>query len=130
MTGACRCKIIYDRINPRITDQIQIGIFINDGYQILFGIPAVAENDNMFLAVKFGHNLPDHGGCQFQFGLFFLPHTIAKRNGKIRCFIPVPDGHAEHDTHKAVSIQIVGTVAIIKGPPNDIYCIIEEPSKH
>ena len=23
--------------------------------------------------------------------LFFLPHTIAKRNGKIRYFIPIPD---------------------------------------
>ena len=42
--------------------------------------------------------------------LFFLPHTIAKRNGKIRYFIPIPDRYAEHDTHKAVSIQIVGTV--------------------
>ena len=41
---------------------------------------------------------------------FFLPHTIARRNGKIRYFIPIPDRYAEHDTHKAVSIQIVGTV--------------------
>ena len=38
----------------------------------------------MIFAVKFRHNLPDHGGCQFQFRFFFLPHTIAKRNGKIR----------------------------------------------
>ena len=30
--------------------------------------------------------------------------------GKIRNFIPIPDRYAEHDTHKAVSIQIVGTV--------------------
>ena len=41
---------------------------------------------------------------------FFLPHTIARRNGKIRYFISIPDRYAEHDTHKAVSIQIVGTV--------------------
>ena len=31
-------------------------------------------------------------------------------NGKIRYFMPIPDRYAEHDTHKAVSIQIVGTV--------------------
>ena len=64
----------------------------------------------MIFAVKFRHNLPDHGGCQFQFRFFFLPHTITKRNGKIIYFIPIPDRYAEHDTHKAVSIQIVGTV--------------------
>ena len=67
-------------------------------------------DDDMIFAVKFRHNLPDHGGCQFQFRLFFLPHTIAKRKGKIRYFIPIPDRYAEHDTHKAVSIQIVGSV--------------------
>ena len=35
---------------------------------------------------------------------------MTKRNGKIRYFIPIPDRYAKHDTHKAVSIQIVGTV--------------------
>ena len=64
----------------------------------------------MFSALKFRHDITDHGGSKFQFGFFFLPHTIAKRNGKIRYFIPIPDRYAEHDTHKAVSIQIVGTV--------------------
>ena len=67
-------------------------------------------DDDMIFAVKFRHNLPDHGGCQFQFRLFFLPHTITKRNGKMRYFIPIPDRYAEHDSHKAVSIQIVGIV--------------------
>ena len=37
------------------------------GYQILFCIPAVAKNNDMFFAVKFWHNLPDHGCGQFQF---------------------------------------------------------------
>ena len=49
-------------------------------------------------------------GRSYEERFFFLPHTIAKRNGKIRYFIPIPDRYAEHDTHKAVSIQIVGTV--------------------
>ena len=109
-TSLCRCKIIHDRINPCIANQIQIRIFINDGYQVLFCIPAVTKDDDMIFAVKFRHNLPDHGGCQFQFRLFFLPHTITKRNGKIRYFIPIPDRYTEHDTHKAVSIQIIRTV--------------------
>ena len=62
-TGTCRCKIIHDRINPCITDQIQVWIFINDGYQVLFCIPAVTKDDDMILVVKFWHNLSDHGGC-------------------------------------------------------------------
>ena len=45
--------------------------------QIFLCIPAVTQNDDMFLAEKFRHNLMDHGSCQFQFGFFFLPHTIA-----------------------------------------------------
>ena len=86
-TGLCRCRIIHDRINPCIANQIQIRIFINDGYQVLFCIPAVTKDDDMIFAVKFRHNLPDHGGCQFQFRFFFLPHTIAKRTGKeILCY--------------------------------------------
>ena len=103
-------KIIHDRSTPCIANQIRIRIFINDGYQVVFCISAVTRDDDMIFAVKFRHNLPDYGGCQFQFRLFFLPHTIAKRNGKMRYFIPIPDRYAEHDSHKAVSIQIVGTV--------------------
>lgn len=34
-------------------------------------IPAVTKDDDMIFAVKFRHNLPDHGGCQFQFRFFF-----------------------------------------------------------
>ena len=109
-SGLCGCKIIHDRINPGIANQIQIWIFINDGYQVLFCISTVTKDDDKIFAVKFRYNLPDHGGCQFQFRLFFLSHTITKRNGKIRYFSSIPDRYAEHDTHKAVFIQIVGTV--------------------
>ena len=35
-TGLCRCKIIHDRINPCIANQIQIRIFINDGTRFCF----------------------------------------------------------------------------------------------
>ena len=48
------------------------GIIINDRDQVLFCIPAVTKNDDMIFAVKFRHNLPDHGGCQFQFGFFLV----------------------------------------------------------
>lgn len=75
-------KIIHDRSTPCIANQIRIRIFINDGYQVVFCISAVTRDDDMIFAVKFRHNLPDHGGCQFQFRLFFLPHTITKRNRK------------------------------------------------
>ena len=103
-------KIIHDRITPCIANQIRIRIFINNGYQVVFCISAVTRDDDMIFAVKFRYNLPDHGGCQFQFRLFFLPHTITKRNGKMRYFISIPDRYEEHDSHKAVLIQIVGTV--------------------
>ena len=75
-------KIIHDRSTPCIANQIRIRIFINDGYQVVFCISAVTRDDDMIFAVKFRYNLPDHGGCQFQFRLFFLPHTITKRNRK------------------------------------------------
>ena len=71
-SAAGMCRSIHDRINPCIVNQIQIRIFINDGYQILFCIPAVTKDDDMIFAVKFRHNLPDHGGCQFQFRYFFF----------------------------------------------------------
>ena len=64
-------KIIHDRSTPCIANQIRIRIFINDGYQVVFCISAVTRDDDMIFAVKFRHNLPDHGGCQFQFRLFF-----------------------------------------------------------
>lgn len=35
-------------------------------------VPAVTKDDDMIFAVKFRHNLPDHGGCQFQFRFFFF----------------------------------------------------------
>ena len=93
-TGLCRRKIIHDRINPCIANQIQIRIFINDGYQILFCVPAVTKDDDMIFAVKFRHNLPDHGGCQFQFRFFFFwmfllyTYTRSYQTGKeILCYI-------------------------------------------
>ena len=109
-SGTFRCKIIKDRIRPCVPNQAKVWVFVYNRNKILFCIPAVTRDDDMIFAVKFRHNLPDHGGCQFQFRFFFLPHTITKRNGKMRYFIPIPDRYAEHDTHKAVSIQIVGTV--------------------
>ena len=66
--SVCMCKILYDRINLYITDQIQIWIFINDGYfvyQLLQGITPC------FFVLKLGNNLPVHKGCKFQFGFFF-----------------------------------------------------------
>ena len=39
-----------------------------------------------------------------------IRRMIGSGNGKIRYLIPIPNGHAEHDTHKAVTIQIVGAV--------------------
>jgi hypothetical protein len=64
----------------------------------------------MFSALKFRHDITDHGGSKFQFGFFFLPHTVSRRNGKIRDLILIPRRYAEHDAYKTVSIQIVETV--------------------
>ena len=68
-----RFDYIYGGFEPsQGKDQIQIRIFINDGYQILFCVPAVTKDDDMIFAVKFRHNLPDHGSCQFQVRFFFF----------------------------------------------------------
>jgi hypothetical protein len=64
----------------------------------------------MFSALKFRHDITDHGCSKFQFGFFFLPHTVSRRNGKIRDLILIPHRYAEHDAYKTVSIQIVETV--------------------
>ncbi len=73
--GMCRSKVIHNRINPCITNKIQVRIFIDNTDQILFRIPAVTKNNDMFPALKFRHDFTDHGGSKFQFGFFFLPHT-------------------------------------------------------
>ena len=108
--GMCRSKVIHNRINPCITNKIQVRIFIDNTDQILFRIPAVTENNDMFPALKFRHDFTDHGGSKFQFGFFFLPHTVSKRNGKIRDLILIPHRYAKHDTYKTVSIHIVRTI--------------------
>jgi hypothetical protein len=64
----------------------------------------------MFSALKFRHDITDHGCSKFQFGFFFLPHTVSRRKGKIRDLILIPHRYAEHDAYKTVSIQIVETV--------------------
>lgn len=108
--GCRRSKVIHNRINSCITNKIRIRIFVDNTDQILFRIPAVTENNDMFPALKFRHDFTDHGGSKFQFGFFFLPHTVSKRNGKIRDLILIPHRYAKHDTYKTVSIQIVRTV--------------------
>ena len=69
---ACWSKIIHSRINSCITNKIQVRIFINNTDQILFRIPAVTENNDMFPALKFRHDFTDRSGSKFQFGFFFF----------------------------------------------------------
>ena len=69
-----RSEIIHDRINPCIANEIKVWIFINNRDQIFLCIPAVTENNDMFFAEEFRHDLTDHGSCQFQFRFFFLPN--------------------------------------------------------
>ena len=76
-----------------------VGVLMKNYYEILEVTPEASEEviKAAYKAlVKRMH--PDNGGT-------------GTWNGKIRYFIPIPDRYAEHDTHKAVSIQIVvGTV--------------------
>ena len=54
--------------------------------------------------------LTDHGCSKFQLWFFFLPHAISKRKWKIRYPVILPYRYAKHNTYKAVSIQIIGTI--------------------
>ena len=44
---------------------------IDNTNQILFCIPAVTENNDMFPALKFRYDFTEHSGNKFQFGFFF-----------------------------------------------------------
>jgi len=83
---------------------------INDTDEILFCIPAVAENDDILLAVECRHHLFDHGNGKVKLRGIFFPHTISQRDGCVRALLPFLDGDAEHDADKAVAIKVIGAV--------------------
>ena len=51
--------IINDRICSGIFNEIKVWILFDNGYKILLCIPAVTENNDMFFAEKFRHDLTD-----------------------------------------------------------------------
>ena len=102
-------KIIQGRICPYSSNHIQIRIFFGDGYQRFFHIPAVTEQDDIFLFLTFRHDLTDHVSSQFEFWFLLCPHTITERNWKPGNFVRFPDRYAEHQANKTVSVQVERT---------------------
>ena len=64
----------------------------------------------LLFLLKFKHDLTDHGCSKFQLWFLFLPHATSKRKWKIRYPVILPYRYAKHNTYKAVSIQIIGTI--------------------
>ena len=108
--GAFRRKVIHNGIDPRIADQVQVRIFIDNAYQVLFCIPAVTEDGHMFFPLELGHDLSDHGSSQFQLGFLFLPHAVTQGYGEIRYFLLAPNRDTKQDAYKTVAVQVVGAI--------------------
>ena len=90
----------------RIESARTFRIFFGDGYQRFFHIPAVTEQNDIFLFLAFRHYLTDHVSCQFKFWFLLCPHTITERNRKPGNFILFPDRYAEHQDNKTVSVLV------------------------
>ena len=89
--GRGRRKVIDDRVRPCIADQVKVFIVVYYGHQVLFYVPAVTKDDDIFLIPEFRHHLPDHGSGKLQFGaFFFLPHAVAKRDVKVGYPVFIP----------------------------------------
>ncbi len=72
--------------------KVKVFIFVHNRYEVLFYIPAVTQDDDIFSVSELRHYLADHRCSQFQFGFLFLPHTVSRRYGKIVNFAFVPLG--------------------------------------
>ena len=70
-TTTCRYRTIPNRINSCIANQIQIRIFINDGYQIQLCIPAVTKDDDIIFAVNSGITCRIMDAASSSFNSFF-----------------------------------------------------------
>lgn len=83
---------------------------INNTDEVLFCIPAVAENDDILLAVECRHHLSDHGNGKVKLRGVFFPHEISQGDGSVRALLPFLDGDAEHEADKVVVVKVIGAV--------------------
>ena len=101
-----RCKVINNRIISCLADDIEIFLFVNNACKILFCLPAVTQQNDIFYSRKGWHDVSYPIGCKFELGNVFLPHTVAERDGQINTFVLFPDRNTEHDAHQTVPVQI------------------------
>lgn len=105
-----RCEIIQYRVVPCVTDHVQVRVFLRDTDEVLFRIPAVAEDDDVPLAVECRHHLPDHGSGKVKLRGALFPHVVSKGYSNVRDLLPLPDGYTEHEADKAVAVEVIGAV--------------------
>ena len=74
-----RRQAINDGTRPCISYKVKVLIFVHNGNKVLFYIPAVIKDDNIFLISEFWHHLADYGCSQSQLGFLFLPYTLDSR---------------------------------------------------
>lgn len=105
--GPLWLQVVNDGIRPCIPYKVKVLIFAHDGSKVLFYIPAVTEDDNIFLTAEFRHHLADHGDGKFQLGFLFLLHAVSKRNRKVMDPVFIPYWDAEHYAYETMPIQII-----------------------
>lgn len=98
-SGPLRRQAINGRVRPCIPYKVKVFIFVHNRNEVLFYIPAVTQDDDIFSVSELRHYLADHRCSQFQFGFLFLPHTVSRRYGKIVNFAFVPLGGIKPAKH-------------------------------
>ena len=133
-SGALRRQVINDRIRPGISYHVKVFVFVYDGNKVFLYIPAVAEDDDIFLFMEYRHYMPYHGCSQFQLGFFFSATSgiQAERKDSGSCLCSIP-GHRPLHLRSSVRSDSLNHYALhgqkaLKHPR--IFCQISKPLCH
>ena len=90
-------------------------------------------NETYLVAYKFGDQSVRGSSLRASKGIrIHLDHATANSGRVLFTVGRFPAPSEQDKIRPVICTRCTGffCLAIIKGPPNDIYCIIEEPSKH
>ena len=86
----------------------RFGILVNQPLYAVLRIPTVAAKDDLTGRTKDFHCVPNQFGRHFQLALLLCIHAIGY--GERKVFSRFPERNGEHETDKAMSVEIVRAV--------------------